>query len=81
MVVRKPDLNAGREEVMMHPPNADDVVKEIAAATRTPTDVVERMYAETWEAFSKDARIQDYVHVLVAKRVREDLRNRGRNAG
>jgi hypothetical protein len=39
------------------------------------------MYAETWEAFSKDARIQDYVHVLVAKRVREDLRNRGRNAG
>ena len=65
---------------MVHPPNADDIVKEIAEAFRTPTDVVERMYAETWEAFSKDARVTDYILVLVAKRVRENLRNQGRNA-
>jgi hypothetical protein len=77
---RKPDLEAKREEATMRPPNADDVVKEIAADTRTPTDVVERMYAEVWEAFTKDARITDYVPALVAKRVREDLRNRGHNA-
>ena len=60
----------------MRQPNADDVVKAIAADTRTPAEVVEKMYDEIWEAYSKDARITDYMPVLVAKRVREDLRNR-----
>jgi hypothetical protein len=64
----------------MRPPPVDDIVNEIAAATGTPTDEVARMYAETLEAFSKNARIMDYVPLLVAKRVREDLLNRGRNA-
>lgn len=60
----------------MRQPNADDVVNAIAADTSTPREVVERMYEEVWDAYSKDARITDYMPVLVAKRVREDLRNR-----
>ncbi|MEA3117120.1 MAG: hypothetical protein QOI13_390 [Paraburkholderia sp.] len=64
----------------MRRPNPDDFVKEIASATRTPPDVVERMYAQTLEAFTKDARITDYVPILVAKRVRELLRHPERNA-
>jgi Protein of unknown function (DUF3562) len=60
----------------MRQPHVDDLVKAIAADTRTPPEVVERMYDEIWEAFSKDARITDYMPVLVAKRVRENLRNR-----
>ncbi len=62
----------------MRQPNSAEVVKEIAADTRTPAEVVEKMYDEVWEAYSKDARITDYMQVLVAKRVREDLRNRTR---
>jgi hypothetical protein len=64
----------------MHQPNAEEVVKEIATATHTPQEVVEKMYDEMWEAYSKDARITDYMPVLVAKRVREELRNRARGA-
>jgi hypothetical protein len=60
----------------MRQPHVDDIVKAIAADTSTPPEVVERMYDEVWEAFSKDARITDYMPVLVAKRVREHLRNR-----
>lgn len=62
----------------MRQPRAEEVVREIAAATRTPTEVVEKMYDEIWEAYSKDARITDYMQVLVAKRVRADLRDRTR---
>jgi hypothetical protein len=63
----------------MPQPKADELVKAIAADTGTPADVVERMFEETWNAYSKDARIMDYLSVLVAKRVRETLRNRARN--
>lgn len=62
----------------MRQPKSDEVVKEIAADTSTPAEVVEKMYDEVWEAYSKDARVTEYMQVLVAKRVREDLRNRTR---
>jgi hypothetical protein len=62
----------------MRQPAVDDIVKAIAADTSTPTEVVEKMYREVWEAYSKEARVTDYMPVLVAKRVREDLRNRSR---
>lgn len=59
----------------MRQPNVDDIVKSIAADTRTPPEIVQQMYAQTWAEYSADARIMDYMSVLVAKRVRETLRD------
>jgi hypothetical protein len=39
-----------------------------AADTNTPAETVSKMYAETWAECSDDARILDYLTVLVAKR-------------
>jgi hypothetical protein len=58
----------------MAQPNAEDVVKAIAAATNTPAETVSKIYAQTWAEYSDGARILDYLLVLVAKRVRENLR-------
>jgi hypothetical protein len=56
-------------------PNIDnDLVKAIASDTNTPVETVTRMYEETWAAFSEGARIMDYLSVLVARRVRDNLR-------
>jgi len=54
--------------------NFDDVVKAIASETNTPTETVSKLYAETWAEYSDGARILDYLTLLVAKRVRENLR-------
>ncbi|CAB3797058.1 hypothetical protein LMG28614_04490 [Paraburkholderia ultramafica] len=54
--------------------NPVEVVHEIAASTNTAEETVSKMYAETLEAYKKDARILDYVPLLAAKRVRETLR-------
>lgn len=62
----------------MRPPNADDLVKSIAADTHTPPEIVERMYEQTWAEYSDGARILEYLTVLVAKRVRENLRGTSR---
>ncbi|TDN61870.1 DUF3562 domain-containing protein [Paraburkholderia sp. BL10I2N1] len=59
----------------MAQPNVEDVVKAIAADTDTPAEIVSKMYAETWDEYSDGARIMDYMAVLVAKRVRENLRS------
>jgi hypothetical protein len=56
--------------------DADDIVKAIAAETNAPVDLVSKMYRETWAAYSDAARITDYLAVLVARRVREDLRQK-----
>ncbi|MGF6780838.1 DUF3562 domain-containing protein [Paraburkholderia sp. GAS334] len=58
----------------MAQPNVEDVVKAIAADTNTSVETVSKMYAETWAEYSDGARILDYLTVLVAKRVRENLR-------
>ncbi|EDZ99541.1 conserved hypothetical protein [Burkholderia sp. H160] len=55
-------------------PNVEDVIKQIATATNTPEETVSRMYAETWTEYSEGARITDYLTVLVARRVRDNLR-------
>ena len=65
----------------MRQPNADDLVKSIAADTHTPPDVVEKVYEQTWAEYSDGARIVDYLTVLVAKRVREKLRGASRTRG
>jgi hypothetical protein len=54
--------------------NFDDVVKAIASDTNTPTETVSKLYAETWAEYSDGARILDYLTLLVARRVRENLR-------
>jgi hypothetical protein len=59
----------------MAQPNVEDVVKAITADTDTPAEIVSKMYAETWDEYSDGARIMDYMAVLVARRVRENLRS------
>ncbi|AOJ68845.1 MULTISPECIES: DUF3562 domain-containing protein [Burkholderia] len=54
----------------------DEIVQAIASETRTPAEAVSRLYEETLAEYSEGARIRDYLVVLVAKRVRETLRNR-----
>ncbi|AOJ80825.1 MULTISPECIES: DUF3562 domain-containing protein [Burkholderia] len=54
----------------------DEIVQAIASETRTPAEAVSRLYEETLAEYSEGARIRDYLAVLVAKRVRETLRNR-----
>jgi hypothetical protein len=56
-------------------PNVEDVVKAIASDTNTPPETVSKMYADTWAEYSDGARIMDYLTVLIAKRVRENLRS------
>ena len=53
----------------MAQPNVEDVVKAIASDTNAPAETVSR--AE----YGHGARIMDYLTVLVAKRVRENLRS------
>lgn len=58
----------------MATPNIDnEIVKTIAIATDTPEETVSRMFAETWAEYSEGARIMDYLSVLVARRVRDNL--------
>ena len=54
---------------------AEEVVRAIATETQTPLEIVAKMYEQTWAEFSDGARVMDYLTVLVARRVREDLRN------
>ncbi|TAM07491.1 MAG: DUF3562 domain-containing protein [Paraburkholderia sp.] len=52
------------------------IVQSIASDTDIPLETVSRMYAETWAEYSEGARITDYLPVLVARRVRDNLRRR-----
>jgi hypothetical protein len=54
--------------------NVEEVVHAIAVETNTPTETVSKMYADTWAQYNDGARIHDFVALLVAKRVRENLR-------
>lgn len=58
-------------------PNVDEVVRTIAAETNTPTETVSKIYADTLADFKTDARVFDYVPLLVAKKVRDTLRHSG----
>ncbi|MGF6262763.1 hypothetical protein OKW49_003691 [Paraburkholderia youngii] len=58
----------------MATPNIDsEIVKMIAADTDTPAETVSRMFAETWAEYSEGAKIMDYLSVLVARRVPDNL--------
>ncbi|WP_415774136.1 DUF3562 domain-containing protein, partial [Paraburkholderia sp. J8-2] len=69
-IPEKPEIGANMTQL-----DAEDIVKEIAAETNAPVDLVLKMYAQTWDAYSDGARVMDYLAVLVARRVREDLRS------
>lgn len=56
-------------------PNVDEVVKNIAEETDTPTETVSKMYADTLADYRIDARVFDYVPLFAAKKVRDQLRN------
>jgi len=58
-------------------PNVDELVQAIAAETNTPTETVSKIYADTLADFKTDARVFDYMPLLVAKRVRDTLRHSG----
>ncbi|MGF6660339.1 hypothetical protein QF000_001983 [Paraburkholderia atlantica] len=60
--------------------NVEEVIKQIAAVTNTPEETVTQMYAQTWIEYSEGARITDYLTVLVARRVRDNLRRRQQNS-
>jgi hypothetical protein len=63
------------ENLMAQPQtNVDEVVKSIAAETNTPTETVSKIYADTLAAYKTDARVFDYMPLLVAKKVRDTLR-------
>jgi hypothetical protein len=63
----------------MAQPNTEEVVNAITADTKVAAETVSKMYADTWAEYSKDARIMDYMTVLVARRVRENLRRMPRD--
>jgi hypothetical protein len=64
----------------MTQPHIEGVAKAIASETNTSADVVAKLCEDAWAECSQGARIMDYVPLLVAKRVREDLRNRSGGA-
>ncbi len=53
-----------------------ELIARIAEETGAPLEVVTQIYAEALRELSADARIHDYVHLFVVKRVRTTLRDR-----
>ncbi|WP_092001679.1 DUF3562 domain-containing protein [Paraburkholderia lycopersici] len=51
------------------------IVRELASSTNQPEQLVSRMYAEALADFRHDAIILDYVPLLAARRVRENLKS------
>ena len=51
------------------------VIKALADETHRPVDDVNRMYVETFERLSSDARIKDYLILFTSKTVRDQLRH------
>jgi hypothetical protein len=50
-------------------------IQALAEEMHQPVDEVNRIYAETLERLSPDARIRDYLMLLTAKSVRDKLRH------
>lgn len=55
----------------------DQIVHSIAAETNTPEETVARIYADTLNEYRAEARIQDYVSLFAARKVRAALRQNG----
>jgi len=50
-------------------------IQALANETHRPVDDVNRIYAETLERLSSDARIKDYLILFTTKTVRDALRH------
>lgn len=61
-------------------PAVEEFIRALADETHVPMEIVAKMYEETWTDFSDGARIMDYLPVLVARRVRENLRTMRKDA-
>jgi len=51
-------------------------IKRIAEELGAPSHIVRKAYFGALRELSGDARIQDFLHVFIAKRVRRALHNR-----
>ncbi len=51
------------------------IVQELASSTNQPEQLVSQMYADALEEFRRIAQIMDFIPLLAARRVRENLRN------
>ncbi|MBN3725791.1 DUF3562 domain-containing protein [Burkholderia sp. Ac-20379] len=54
--------------------NVAEIVESIATETHTPKETVSALYEKTLAEYREGARILDYVVLLAAKRVKNDLR-------
>lgn len=54
------------------------IVHNIAADTNTPEETVARLYADTLDGYSRDARIHDYLSLFAERKVRATLRERNK---
>ena len=55
-------------------------IQALADETHRPVADVNRIYAETFERLSSDARIKDFLILLTSKTVRDTLRHPGTGA-
>jgi hypothetical protein len=63
-------------ETPMTEADATQIVHTIAAETDTPEETVARLYADTFDSYRAEARIQDYLPLFVARKVKAELKNK-----
>jgi len=56
-----------------------DEIRALADETHRPMDDVNKLYVETFERLSSDARIKDFLVLLTSKKVRDELRHSGKH--
>jgi len=56
--------------------SSETIVHEIAESTDNDEELVSKMYADALEEYGRDARVFDYVPLIAAKRVRQNLKFR-----
>lgn len=67
---------ASLREIAMTDNRRSHDIQEIANQTGFPETVVEQLYDEVLQILSKKALIQDYLHLLTCKHVRQHLKLR-----
>lgn len=60
-------------------PELLDEVRILADETHRSMDDVNKLYVETFEQLSSDARIKDFLVLLTSKKVRDELRHSGKH--
>ena len=60
-------------------PELLDEIRVLADEAHRSMDDVNKLYVETFEQLSSDARIKDYLVLLTSKKVRDELRPSGKH--